>query len=66
MNGKKSRALRKIAKVLYLDYYKSLLPEGTEVTVEQAIKASPTLWKRSCRVVKRNPTIQLGELKVGP
>ena len=63
MRGKRAKLLRGVAKGLYLQYYKELLPEGTEVTVDQAIKYSPTLWKSICRRVKKNPNITLEELK---
>jgi hypothetical protein len=64
MNGKKSKALRRKAKPLFLALYKELLPEGTEVTIEQAIKYSPKLWKKLCRAVKRKPELTLDELSL--
>jgi len=64
MRGKKAKALRRIAKVLYLEYYKSLLPkqEHNKFTVEMAIEYSPTMWKRVCRKVKKNPAVKLENL----
>ncbi len=63
MNGKRAKALRKVAKGLMLDMYKDLLPEGTEVTTEEALEYAPTLWKQLCRKVKKNPQITLEDLR---
>lgn len=64
MRGTKAKALRRKAKPLYLQFYLSLLPEGTPLDVEDAIKYSPQLWKKTCRAVKKNPEITLAELNL--
>jgi len=64
MRGKRARMLRGVAKGLYLQFYKTLLPEGTELTVDQAIEYSPTLWKKVCKTVKKNPNATLEDLKL--
>lgn len=64
MNGKKAKKLRRIAKPLFLELYKSMLPEGTEITIKEAIKYGPRQWKQVCRIVKRNSTVTLEELSL--
>ena len=63
MNGKKAKRLRRRAKELLLEAYKDMLPEGTEVTTEEAIKYAPQLWKRLCAQVKKKNDVTLEELK---
>jgi len=64
MNEKKAKTLRRIAKPLFLALYKEMLPEGQEVTIEQAIKYGPKQWKKLCRTVKKKPTVTLEELRL--
>ena len=64
MREKKARELRKVAEPLYVAWYKGLLPEGTEITIKQAIHYGPRMWKKVCRKVKKNPSITLEELKL--